>query len=148
MSVRVMLGLALAAVAVVATAYAADEIKLDGIKCVVAAKNPAKAENFVAYKGGKAFFCCMNCPKAFEKDTAKFATSANFQLAATKQAKQIACPFSGEAVDPAQSVKVGDLEVSFCCGMCKGKAEAADDKLALIFADKAFDKGFKVPEKK
>jgi hypothetical protein len=145
---RVILGLVAAVAAVVATAYAADEIKLDDIKCVVAAKNPAKAANAVDYKGGKVFFCCMNCPKAFSADTAKFSTSANFQLAATKQAKQVACPFSGEAVDAAQTVKVNGVEVAFCCGMCKGKAEAEKDQVALIFADKAFDKGFKVPEKK
>ena len=33
---RMLLGLAVAAVAVFATAYAAEEIKVEGIKCVVA----------------------------------------------------------------------------------------------------------------
>jgi len=147
MRARMLLGLAVAAVAVFATAYAADEIKVEGIKCVVAGTKDAKAANAVDYKGGKVFFCCMNCPKAFSADTAKFAAKANHQLVATKQAKQAACPFTGEAVDSATAIKVSGAEVAFCCDMCKGKAEAADDKITLIFADKAFDKAFKVEKK-
>ncbi len=145
---RMLLGLAVAAVAVFATAYAAEEIKVEGIKCVVAGTKDAKAANAVDYKGGKVFFCCMNCPKTFKVDTAKFAAKANHQLVATKQAKQVACPFTGEAVDAATKIKVSGAEVAFCCDMCKGKAEAADDKVTLIFADKAFDKAFMVGEKK
>ncbi len=148
MRARMFVGLAVAAVAVFATAYAADEIKVEGIKCVVAATKDAKAANAVDYKGGKVFFCCMNCPKAFAADTAKFAAKANHQLVATKQAKQVACPFTGEAVDAATKIKVEGAEVAFCCDMCKGKAEASKDQINLIFADKAFDKGFKVGEKK
>ncbi len=148
MRARLLVGLAVAAVAVFATAYAADEIKIEGIKCVVAATKDAKADNSVDYKGGKVFFCCMNCPKAFKADTAKFAAKANHQLVATKQAKQVACPFTGEAVDAATKIKVEGAEVAFCCDMCKGKAEASKDQINLIFADKAFDKGFKVGEKK
>ena len=144
MLMRVLSGLGVVAFLLLATVYAADAVKLDGIKCVVAAKNPAKAENFVAYKEGNVYFCCMNCPKAFKADTAKFATSANFQLAATKQAKQVKCPLSGEDVDTGQSVKVNGVEVAFCCGMCKGKAEAEKDQVAFLFNDKAFDKAFKV----
>ena len=144
MFTRLVSGLGIVAVLMLATAYAADAIKLDGVKCVVAAKNPAKAENFVDYKGAKVYFCCMNCPKSFKTDTAKFAPSANFQLAATKQAKQVKCPLSGEDVDTAQSVKVNGVEVAFCCDMCKGKAEAEKDQVAFLFNDKTFDKAFKV----
>ena len=148
MRFRVMMSLAVAAIAVFATAYAADEIKVEGIKCVVAANKDAKAANAVDYKGGKVFFCCMNCPKAFKADTAKFAAKANHQLVATKQAKQVACPFTGEAVDAATKIKVEGAEVAFCCDMCKGKAEASKEKVTLIFAEKGFDKAFKVGEAK
>jgi YHS domain-containing protein len=148
MRARVLVGLAVAAVAVFATAYAADEIKVEGIKCVVAGTKDAKAANAVDYKGGKVFFCCMNCPKAFAADTAKFAAKANHQLVATKQAKQVACPFTGEAVDAATKIKVSGAEVAFCCDMCKGKAEASKDQITLIFAEKGFDKAFKVGEAK
>ena len=144
---RNLLGLTLAGLAAVATVYAADEIKLEGVKCVVASGKDAKADKSVDYKGAKVFFCCPNCPKAFSADTAKFAAKANHQLVATKQAKQTACPFSGEDVDAATKIKVAGVEVGFCCDMCKGKAEASKDQVELIFNDKAFEKGFKVGAK-
>jgi YHS domain-containing protein len=143
----------LAAVACVcmlsAVAFAADAVKLDGVMCVVAGSKAAKEGNSVDYKGGKVFFCCMNCPKAFAKDTAKFATSANKQLAATGQAKQVACPFSGKDVAEGTTVKVGGVDVGFCCMNCKGKTEkaSADEAVEMVFNDKAFDKGFKVGAK-
>src|SRR5262245_58810655 len=90
--VAVLCGFALA------TAYAA-EIKLDGVKCVVAGTKDAKLDKSAEYKGGKVFFCCDNCPKAFASDKAKFATKANFQLVATGQTKQGACPLSGRELD-------------------------------------------------
>lgn len=129
-----------------AVAWAADAIKLDGVNCVVAASKAAKEGNSVEYKGGKVFFCCMNCPKAFAKDTAKFATSANKQLVATGQAKQVACPYSGKDVAEGTTVKVGGVDVGFCCMNCKGKTEKAnaDEAVEMVFNDKSFDKGFKV----
>ena len=142
MRARMLLGMGMVAVMSL-VAYAADEIKLDDVKCVVANK-PAKAGTEVDYKGGKVFFCCMNCPKAFAADTAKFAAKANHQLAATKQAKQSACPLSGEAVDASTAIKVQGVEIAFCCGMCKGKAEAEKDQVGFLFNDKAFDKAYKV----
>lgn len=41
-------------------------------KCPVSDK-PIDVTKSVDYKGGKVYFCCANCPKAFEKDPAKFA---------------------------------------------------------------------------
>ena len=77
-----------ASVALLATSlYAADAIKLEGVKCPLAGK-PAKAGTEVDYKGGKVFFCCDNCPMKFDKDTKAFATKANAQLVQTEQAKQ------------------------------------------------------------
>jgi YHS domain-containing protein len=146
---RTSLGLAVLALLTAVTVYAADEIKLDGVKCFVNPKAAAKAANAVDYKGGKVFFCCMNCPKAFAKDTAKFATSANNQLAATGQAKQVACPYTGKDVAAGTEVKVGGVSVGFCCDMCKGKTEKAGDAaVEMVFNDKSFEKGFKVGEKK
>jgi YHS domain-containing protein len=129
--------------------YAAD-VKLDGVKCIVAAKNPAKADKTRDYKGGKVYFCCDNCPKEFDKDNAKYASKANAQLAATGQAKQAKCPISGQAVDATKELTVAGAKVQFCCDMCKGKVEKAkdDEKLELVFSDKAFEKaGFKVEKK-
>lgn len=137
----------LCAVMLTAGLYAGDAVKLDGIMCIVAGKNPAKAANAVEYKGGHVYFCCMNCPKAFAKDTAKFATKANAQLAATGQAKQVACPYSGKDVAEGTTVKVGGVEVGFCCEVCQGKTAKAEDALEMVFNDKAFEKGFKVEKK-
>lgn len=144
MSLRILSGFAVLAVLMLATAYAADAVKLDGVNCLVAGNKPAKAENSMDYKGGKVFFCCMNCPKAFSADTAKFAAKANHQLAATKQAKQVKCPLSGEDIDSSTAIKVSGVEVAFCCDMCKGKTEAEKDQVAFLFNDKTFDKAFKV----
>lgn len=131
--------------------FAEEVAKVDftKVKCPVSGKAVNK-EATADYKDHKVYLCCQGCPKAFKKDTAKFAAKANWQLVQTKQFKQVACPISGK---PAKDVtaKVGDLEVGLCCKGCKGKVDKAekDDKLALVFADKAFAKGFKpVKEKK
>lgn len=119
--------------------------KLDGVKCVVSGK-PVKADAAVDYKGGKLYFCCPGCPKAFDKDTAKFAAKANHQLVATGQAKQEKCPITGKALNPATKIQVAGVDVCFCCNGCKGKANKAegDAQVNLVFGDKAFEKGFKV----
>jgi hypothetical protein len=140
---------ALASAAMLATAAVAADVKLDGIKCVVAGK-PAKDGTEVAYKGGKVYFCCMNCPKAFQANTAKFAAKANHQLAATKQATEVKCPLTGKDLNPETAIDVSGVKVAFCCNNCKGKAEGAtgEEQLNLIFNDKAFEKGFKVGKAK
>ena len=142
---RISVGLAVFALLTAVTVYAADELKLEGVKCFVNPKAPAKVANAVDYKGGKVFFCCMNCPKAFSADTAKFAAKANHQLVATGQAKQEKCPFSGEAIDAGTKIDVSGASVAFCCDMCKAKASESKEQIELIFNDKAFEKaGFKV----
>jgi len=52
----------------------ADEKKdpLAGVKCPVSGK-PIKEDATVKYKDAKVYFCCQNCPKAFAKNTEKFA---------------------------------------------------------------------------
>ncbi len=132
------------------SAYAAD-VKLDGVKCIVATGKPANAEKSRDYKGGKVYFCCDNCPKAFDGDQAKYSTKANAQLVQTAQAKQGKCPISGQDVDTTKELTVGGAKVQFCCDMCKGKVEKAsdEDKLKLCFSDEAFKKGeFKVEKAK
>lgn len=133
---------------VVAGFVGAEEAKKFDQKCVVSG-GAAKEDKTVAYKGGKVYFCCENCPKAFEKDVAKFATKANHQLVATGQAKQAKCPLSGGKLNPEKTVKVGGVDVQFCCENCQGKVAkaAAADQLELVFSDAAFEKaGFAVPK--
>lgn len=119
------------------------------LKCPVSG-GPAKMENACAYKGGEVYLCCDKCPTEFAKNTAKYATKANHQLAQSKQARQEACPLSGGPLDKEKSVKVAGVKVTFCCEKCQGKvAEAEGDaQIALVFSDAAFDKGFKVKKAK
>jgi hypothetical protein len=131
------------------SAYAAD-VKLDGVKCIVAGTKAANAEKTRDYKDGKVYFCCDNCPKAFDGDQKKFATKANAQLVQTGQAKQGKCPISGADVDTTKELTVGGAKVQFCCDMCKGKVDKAegDKKLEMVFSDDAWKKAeFKVEKK-
>jgi YHS domain-containing protein len=130
------------------TVYAADEVKLEGVKCIINPKAAAKAGTGVDYKGGQVFFCCMNCPKKF--DATKNAVAANHQLVATKQAKQEKCPITGRELNAEHKVTINGAEVTFCCPNCKGKVAKAEgeDQLKMVFSNEAFDKaGFKVSKK-
>lgn len=147
---------ALASIAVLAVAvYAAEEIKLEGVKCVMNPKAAAKAEKSADYKGGKVFFCCDNCPKGFAKKIEAgdklVAAKGNAQLVSTGQAKQKSCPFSGGPAKDGTEVTVAGAEVKFCCNNCQAKAKKAsgDDQLLLVLSDAAFEKaGFKVGKDK
>lgn len=132
------------------TAILAEEVKLEGVKCIMNPKAAAKADKSVDYKGGKVYFCCDMCPKGFAKDPAKHAAKANMQLVATKQAAQEKCPITGMATKADKTAKVGEIEVAFCCENCQGKVKkaSAEEAVDLVFSDKAFDKGFKVTAKK
>lgn len=136
--------------------YAAEKIDLKGIKCAANGKGAAKdvEGSSVAYKGGKVFFCCANCPKAFTKKVIDaetpdklLAARGNAQLVATKQAKQAKCVFSGGPLKT--KLTVAGATVQFCCNNCLGKAKKmkGDDQLVALFGDAAFKKGgFKVPK--
>jgi hypothetical protein len=122
-----------------------EEEKGPKIVCPVSGQTVNK-DCTVDYKGGKIAFCCGNCLATFKKDTGKFAAKANHQLAVTKQAKLVKCPFSGGAVNPDTVIEVAGAKVGFCCNKCKGKAELAEDRVALLFQDAAFAKGLRSEE--
>lgn len=118
---------------------------LKGVKCCIMSKNNVKKDKSVAYRDAEVYFCCDKCKAGFEKDTAKYAVKANQQLVETKQYVQKTCPISGEAVDDAQKIKIGEIEVKFCCDQCLGKVKGASDdaeKAKLVFSDEAFEKAF------
>jgi YHS domain-containing protein len=144
---RTVISLAIAML-LTATLYAADKVNLEKAKCPVSGKE-CKEDTGVDYKGGKVYFCCNNCPKAFAKDKAKFATKANMQLVATGQAKEVKCPLSGQDLNTATAIKIDGVEVCFCCNKCKGAVEKAtgEKKLDMVFGDEAFEKGFEVSKK-
>jgi YHS domain-containing protein len=117
-------------------------------KCPVAG-GQAVAGTSVDYKGGKVFFCCAGCDAEFKANPAKYAAKANYQLFVTGQAKQVACPLTGEPVAKGLTAKVADATVAFCCASCTEEVnKAADDdaKIEMIFNDEAFAKAFKVGE--
>lgn len=131
-----------------ASLYAADKVSLEKAKCPVSGKE-CKEDTGVAYKGAKVYFCCNNCPKAFAKDTAKFAAKANMQLVATGQAKEIKCPLSGKDLNPETKIQVAGTDVCFCCNNCKGAVSklTGDEQIKKVFSDEAFEKGFEVTKK-
>jgi len=124
------------------------EIDLEGVKCIMNPEADAKAETALEYKEGKVFFCCKNCRKKFDEAKEKPAAKANYQLVATKQYKQEKCPLTGNKLNEEQTVEVGKVKVTFCCGNCKGKIakKEADEQLELCFNDKAFEKSFVLVE--
>ncbi|MEZ6102977.1 MAG: hypothetical protein R3E01_28885 [Pirellulaceae bacterium] len=128
---------------------AGDADQLKDIKCPVSGKD-INAEACKEFHEGKVYFCCNNCAAAFEKDSDKFATKANYQLFATKQFEQKACPMSGKPVNDEVVAEVGKVKVKLCCEGCQGKVNDADDagKLELTFSEKAFENGFAKVEKK
>jgi len=126
---------------------AAEKTPIENVKCPVSAKavNPAA---FVEYNGGKVYFCCNNCPKAFNADPAKFAAKANHQMAQTGELVLVACPISGAKTKPETAIDVQGVSVAFCCPNCKAKVEKAqgDEQLELVFGEKS--KAFKAPAAK
>ncbi len=111
----------LLALFVVYSVASAEDAKVDlkGIKCPVSGKAAKDIDgSSVAHNGGKVYFCCANCPKAFASATgekkAVLGAKANHQLVATKQAKQTKCPIKVKPINPAQSVKVAGVKVGFC----------------------------------
>ena len=144
-----LLILALAVSIALPRLMAEEKDKLNGAKCPVSGK-AAKADHAVDYRDAKVYLCCGGCPDAFAKDKAKYTTKANHQLALTGQAKQEKCPLSGGELNKEATTDVNGVKVTFCCNNCKGKVEKAkdDEKVELTFADKAFDKGFKVEKAK
>jgi hypothetical protein len=109
--------------------------------CPVSGKgcNPEKSADFA---GGKVYFCCGNCEKAFATDSAPFVAKAHHQLVSTGQLVQKGCPFSGGAVKAGTEVGIDGVEVGFCCNNCKGKVEKASgaDRITMVFGN--IEKGF------
>jgi len=78
---------------------------------------PLDPKSYTEYKGKKVSFCCQKCLAKFKKSPEKFA--AKLAASYTYQTK---CPVSGEAIDPAASVKTTDGKTAyFCCNKCKAK---------------------------
>tara|TARA_Y100001934_G_C12217467_1_gene709108 strand:+ start:660 stop:1094 length:435 start_codon:yes stop_codon:yes gene_type:complete len=114
--------------------------------CPVSGKPATKVAT--EYHGGEVYFCCKNCLKAFAADSDKYSVKANEQLVKTGQAIQEKCPISGGKVKQGTALEVDGIPVAFCCKNCRKKVDQAtgDAKLALVFGNEAFRKGFAVGE--
>ncbi|MEC7695643.1 MAG: hypothetical protein VYA11_00945 [Planctomycetota bacterium] len=117
-----------------------------GMICPVSGQKATKVS--AEYHGGEVYFCCKNCLKAFQADSKKFSVKANEQLIKTGQASQEKCPISGGKMKQGTALDVDGIPVAFCCKNCRKKVDEAtgDAKLALVFGDDAFKKGFAVTE--
>lgn len=148
MKKRVFISTCAVALLVCFTVFAGDKDKKVKPTCPVTGK-AFKKEFSVSHNGGNVFFCCGNCPKAFEKNTKKYTVKANHQLVLTKQAKCVKCPLTGRKINKETFISVKGSKVGFCCGNCQGKVEKAkgDKQIELIFNDKAFKKGFEIAKK-
>lgn len=121
-----------------------------GVMCMMMPKKQVDPESFVEYRDAKVFFCCEMCAKGFSKDPSKKAAQANMQLVQTGQFVQTACPMTGKPVADGVTAKIGEMEIGVCCAGCQGKINnAADDaaKVALVFGDETFEKGFAAASK-
>jgi YHS domain-containing protein len=113
--------------------------------CPVSGKKAGKVST--AYHGGEIYFCCKKCLKAFKQDQEKFSTKANQQLVMTGQVSQQKCPITGRKIKSGTELKVGGIDVAFCCKNCRKQVDeaGADDQLELVFSNEAFGKGFGPP---
>ncbi len=112
-------------------------------KCPVTGEAASK-EFSTTYKEKLVYFASKEQVAAFEAEPAKYEVKANHQLAQTKQFVQKKCPLEGGPIDKEQSARVSNVTVRFCCEKCKGAVQtaSADEKLEMIFAEKAFKKGY------
>ncbi len=141
------LALAILAAYTLKTAVADKEKKEFKATCPVSGKAATK-DSSVNYLRKKVYFCCDNCPKTFKADRKKFYAKANLQLLQTGQIVQVACPLLGKPMNTSKTIKLGDTTVALCCGNCLGKANKADDQVALIFANaRKFSKAFTMQNK-
>jgi YHS domain-containing protein len=81
---------------------------------------PVDEKSFAMVDGEKVFTCCDRCADSLKEDPKKY--EAKIAASYTYQTK---CPVSGEPIDPASSLAVGDdgAKVYFCCGKCAGRFE-------------------------
>jgi hypothetical protein len=137
-------GLAVLALVVANSLRAADE--KPALKCPVSGQ-AAKADKTADFNGGKVQFCCENCPKAFNANSAKFAGKANLQLIQSGQLTQVKCPLTGRPMAADKSVDIAGVKVALCCGGCLAKATkvSGDEQVNLLLSDTS--KGYEAAKK-
>jgi YHS domain-containing protein len=102
--------------------------------CPVSGKTATK-DHAQKFEGVDIYFCCDNCPKAFAKDTSKYAAKARCQACLTGQMQQVHCPITHKPMKAETAVSVDGVKVAFCCNNCKAKVEkmAANEQVSECF---------------
>lgn len=103
-----------------------------------------------SHRGGKIYFCTGDCVKQFQATPLRYAVLANMQLVSSGQAKQIACPVTGEDIQPNNDLVIDGLTIRFCCIGCRGKVadeEQKEIRRYYVFGNNAFRRGFQVRPK-
>jgi YHS domain-containing protein len=132
-----------------ASLLAAPASTASAAACPVTGRPIDKAVS-IDYLGARLYFAESACIAKFQAEPARYTVGANYQLAVTGQARQVACPFTGKAVNSSvPTAKVGVLDIGFCCHACQQTVARAADiqaKYRLVFGD-AFATGFVVEKK-
>ena len=118
--------------------------ELTDVKCLISGKT-ASAKVATKYRDADLYFSSPAFVEAYKKDPAAYSTKANHQLALTGQYVQKSCPITGKPISSKIKSTVGAVEVAFADEAAKKKVDSArklQDKVALIFADKPFEKAF------
>ena len=126
----------------------ADDAKSDSdMKCPVSGK-PASKDHAVDYDGGKVYFCCDDCPKAFQKDPSKYAAKAHLQMALTGQLDANRLPLQPQAGQPREDSRCRRREGRLLLRRLREGVEgmSQDDLIKKVFTD--ISKTFKVAESK
>lgn len=106
------------------------------IKCPVEGA-PANLTVSAATDAGPVFFCCEGCRGKFEAAPDGFAAQVAEQrkVLATRDKIQVACPVTGEPVNPKVSESIDGQSVSFCCKGCIERYKAEPAKYARNLAN-------------
>ena len=69
---------------------------------------------------GPVYFCCSGCIGKFNKNPDKYAKELATQrvVLAKLDKVQIACPVTGEEIDPSKQLEHDGEKIAFCCGGC------------------------------
>jgi len=73
-----------------------------------------------ATKDGPVYFCCPKCVKKYKANPRKYAkaVAAQRKAVAALPKVQVACPLSGEEIDPKVFTQFNGKKVYFCCEKC------------------------------
>src|SRR5687767_12345073 len=96
-----------------------------------------KAGKYVDYEYTRYYFCCGNCPKAFEKDPEKFAKAEGVSLQKIALPDELACAVMGdhklklaEATEKKLYKDYNGKRYYFCCAGCPPSFEKDPEKFA------------------